>query len=112
VKRRSSLKNHPTQTDRIVGLLRERSPNWVPLTEILALQISQYAARIYQARHQWGLNIESRVETTRGKKHSWFRLVESSGPRLLAPNTSAPDVASVPDSFPEFGKLAPERYPD
>jgi len=79
---RSGLERRPTQTDRIVALLRERSPNWVPLTEILGLRISQYAARIYQARHEWGLNIENRVETVNGKKHSWFRLVEQTvGPR-------------------------------
>ena len=74
--RSSALENRPTQTARIVAMFRERSPNWVPLTDILALRISQYGARIYQARHKWGLNIENRTETIDGKKHSWFRLVE------------------------------------
>ena len=74
--RPSALENRPTQTARIVAMFRERSPNWVPLTDILALKISQYGARIYQARHEWGLKIENRTETVNGKKHSWFRLVE------------------------------------
>jgi len=74
--RPTNLENHPTQTARIVALLRERSPNWVPLPEILNLRISQYGARLYQARHEWGLNIENRIERVHGRKHSWFRLVE------------------------------------
>ena len=49
----------------------------MPLPEILSLGISQYSARIHEARHRWGLDIENRVETVKGKKHSWFRLVES-----------------------------------
>lgn len=66
----------PTQTARIVALLRERSPHWVPLPDILELRISQYSARIFQARHEWGLNIENRCENVDGVKHSWFRLIE------------------------------------
>ena len=74
--RRTTLERRPTQTARIVGLLRERRGQWVPLTDILALTISQYSARVYQARHEWGLNIENRVEIVNGQKHSFFRLVE------------------------------------
>jgi len=68
-------------------VFRERSPNWVPHPDILALKISQYGARIYQARHEWGLNIENRTEIVDGKKHSWFRLVE---PPPTAPISQAP----------------------
>jgi len=50
---------------------------WVPLPEILSLRISQYSARIHEARHKWGLKIENRTETVNGAKHSWFRLLES-----------------------------------
>jgi hypothetical protein len=107
--RRSSFESRPTQTQRIVGLLRSRSPHWVPLTEILGLRISQYAARIYQARHEWGLNIENRVETTHGEKHSWFRVVERPQTAKSEQSTSA---APRTETFPEFGSVAPERYPD
>ena len=73
----SSLESRPTQTGRIVDLLRSHKGQWVPLPEILSLGISQYSARIHEARHRWGLDIENRVETVNGKKHSWFRLLES-----------------------------------
>lgn len=66
----------PNQTARIVNLLRSRSPEWVPLPQILNLRISQYSARIHQARHQWGLPVENKTEIVGGVKRSWFRLVE------------------------------------
>jgi hypothetical protein len=106
--RRSSLESHPSQTARIVALLRSRSPNWVSLPEILQLRISQYSARIHQARHKWGLPIENRTRIVGGKKHSWFRLVEN--PRLLSALQPEYSAAVSPPSL--FGELAPERYPD
>lgn len=99
-----------TQTDRIVALLRERRPNWVSLSEILGLRISQYGARLHQARHEWGLNIENRVEIVNGEKRSSFRLIESPDLRTQAPGTPVPPLSAVSDSFPEFGQLAKERY--
>jgi len=83
--RRSALEDRPTQAARIVNLLRSRAGEWVPLPEILDLHISQYSARIFQARHEWGLRIENRVETINGQKHSWFRLIEDAAPRHLPP---------------------------
>jgi hypothetical protein len=73
---RSSLEINPSQTAKIVEFLRSRRGAWVPLPEILGLRISQYSARIFEARHKWGLNIENRTEVVNGKKHSWFRLAE------------------------------------
>jgi hypothetical protein len=95
VNRRPGLEDRPSQTARIVALLRGRSPNWVPLPEILNLRISQYNARLYQARHQWGLNIESRVEIVDGEKHSWFRLMEGSA-RSVQAATDGPAQISLP----------------
>ena len=103
--RRSNLENQPTQTARIVNLLRLRSPQWVSLPEILELRISQYSARIHQARHQWGLPIENRIEIVHGKKRSWFRLLEQATPLV-----STCPLPQGPASL--FGELAPERYPD
>jgi hypothetical protein len=101
----SNLKARPSQTACIVNLLRSRSPHWVSLPEILELRISQYSARIHQARHDWGLNIENRTQTVGGKKHSWFRLVEQGIPLVSA--------CPVPQGAASlFGELAPERYPD
>jgi hypothetical protein len=112
MRRRPGFEDRPTQTARIVALLRGRSPNWVPLPEILNLRISQYNARLYQARHQWGLNIESRVEIVGGEKHSWFRLVEVQEATHGAAQISLPLIgpAAATPSFPTFGNLAPESY--
>jgi hypothetical protein len=105
---RPNLESRPSQTARIVSLLRERSPHWVGPPEILELRISQYSARIHQARHKWGLPIENRTRIVGGKKHSWFRLVEN--PRLLSALQPEYSAAVSPPSL--FGELAPERYPD
>ena len=104
-----NLQHRASQTTRIVELLRSRSPHWVSLPEILELRISQYSARIHQARHKWGLYIENRTKVVGGKKHSWFRLVENKPAVAIcrAPENSIP---VVPPSL--FGELAPERYPD
>jgi hypothetical protein len=106
---RPGLENRPTQTERLVTLLRDRSPSWVPLAEILNLRISQYGARVYQARHEWGLNIESRVEIVEGKKHSFFRLIAR--PQAAGrPESNESAMPATAMSFPEFGRLAPESY--
>lgn len=94
---RSNLDNRTTQTSRIVNLLRSRSPEWVPLPEILNLRISQYSARIHQARHKWGLPVENRTEIVNGEKHSWFRLVEApAAESRTVPKTSAGGPCSRP----------------
>lgn len=108
--RRHAFENRPSQAARIVHLLRSRSPHWVSLPEILELRISQYSARIHQARHQWGLPIENRVENVNGKKHSWFRLIEPGmGVRLSSGAADCSPTVVLPSLF---GELAPERYPD
>lgn len=77
----SALEHRPSQTQQIVNLLRSRKGQWVSLPEILALKISQYNARIYQARHEWGLTIQNREERVNGQKHTFFRIVEeTAGP--------------------------------
>lgn len=96
---RSNLENRPSQTARIVNLLRSRSPEWVPLPEILDLKprISQFSARVWEARHRWSLPIENRMETINGEKHSWFRLVEApAAESRTVPKTSAGGPCSRP----------------
>ena len=101
--RGSRPENRPTQTARLVALLRERSPRWVPLPEILNLRISQYVARVYQARHEWGLKIESRVEIVDGEKHSWFRLIEASTAKQSIDKPITPSAESL-TPFAEEGR--------
>ena len=111
--RRATLEIRPSQTSRIVDLLRSRSPEWVPLPEILDMRprISQFSARVWEARHRWGLSIENRVENVGGEKRSWFRLIEPTQdvtrPGVLR---AYPPAALTPGSL--FDELAPERYPE
>lgn len=106
---RSIVESRPSQTARIVDLLRSRSPHWVGLPEILDMRprISQFSARVWEARHRWGLPIENKVEIVNGEKHSWFRLVEKPTGR---PSATVP-VNHVPTPpFPQFGAMAKESY--
>jgi hypothetical protein len=102
--RRAGVENRPTQTARLVELLRDRSPRWVPLPEILNLRISQYWARLYKARHEWGLKIESRVQTVDGVKYSWFRLIDTSPAAQPATEKTIPQSADPLPLFAERGR--------
>jgi hypothetical protein len=66
------LKSRYTQRDKLLQLLRDRAPDWVPLPDILRLGVAQYNARIFDLR-RLGHRIESRQEGER----SWFRLVRN-----------------------------------
>src|SRR5690348_11677392 len=72
------LEKRPSQTARLVSLLRSRSGQWVPLSEILDMspRITQFSARIWEARHEMGLEIKNKFEVKDGHKLSWFMLVE------------------------------------
>ena len=98
---RSGLEHRPNQTRRLVNFLRSRNGQWVPLPEILAMHISHYSARVWEARHRWGLNIENRTKTINGERHSWFRLVETTAlttprvPSSLIGRNKAPSTAQT-----------------
>jgi hypothetical protein len=68
------------QRKRILELLRSHDGAWVPLPEILDLQVAQYGARILELRRA-GYQIENRQEG----EHSWFRLIGFTAP-APAPN--------------------------
>ena len=99
--RKTTYERRPTQTERLVELLRRRSPAWVPLAEILETRISQYNARLFSARHELSLNIENRTERIDGVVHSWYRLVEEKSA------TTAETPTETPSLFPD---RQPVRY--
>src|SRR5215469_6477521 len=63
-----------SQAGRILRLLENGGK--VPLPAILALQISQYSARIHDLRHSFGFKIENGSDPGR-PDHTWLRLVTS-----------------------------------
>jgi hypothetical protein len=70
------VNNYGTQRDRILRLLTSRVDQWVPLPEILDLQIGQYNARILELRRA-GYNIENKkMRSQDGICRSWYCLHE------------------------------------
>src|SRR4029077_16943774 len=79
-----SNRRRPSQRERLLELLQSHGGAWVPLPEILDLQVAQYGARIFELRRA-GYQIENRQEG----EHSWFRL-------LSAPVKKAAESAAFP----------------
>lgn len=61
------------QCGRILQLLAGANGGWVPLPEILALGVAQYAARVHELRRR-GHAIENKTQWVGGVRHSWYRL--------------------------------------
>jgi len=90
-----------TQRGRILGLLIAARGSGVSLTEILALGIAQYNARIFELRR-----LDIPIQNYQEGGHDLFRLVP--GASVPAP---APSAAACQDSL--FGDLRPQgSYPD
>ncbi len=68
-------KHSRTQQQRLLRVLGNAAPNWVPLSRILRLQISKYTARIRELRLK-GYGIESMRDCT-SPAQSWYRLVRT-----------------------------------
>ena len=67
-----------TQRDKLKGLFLRNPDEWIPLTRILSLYISQFGARIKELRTPKneggeGMDIENRLEMVDGVKHSFYR---------------------------------------
>jgi Helix-turn-helix domain len=100
-----------TQQARILALLLRARGGWVPLSQILDLQISQFGSRILELRRS-GFAIENEQEIVGGHRHSRYRLLpgadraERKSPQQLTVATAG--------TFPQFGDIAPgsRGYPD
>jgi hypothetical protein len=101
------LRPRDSHRNRILDLLKTRSPAWVPAFEVAALAL-QYNTRLKELREA-GHSIENKTERCNGITRSWFRLTPQS--REPAPAPPAPrKVAPAPSLF---GDLPPQwRYPD
>lgn len=80
--------NAKTQRGEILALLVNARGEWVGLPEIMKCA-AQYNARVLELR-RLGFNIENRTETVNGERHSWFRLLPSTGGK--------PEPEAVPES--------------
>ena len=82
-----------TQRARILRLLLAADGGWVPSPQI-ADCAQQYGARVLELRRQ-GLIIENKVERIDGVRHSFFRLLKSSGDWYAAAHGSRPSSKPV-----------------
>jgi hypothetical protein len=109
------------QRDRLLGLLKSRMPNWVPLPDIIALGIANYTARIHELRCLGFRIPPPRVEVANRQRRTWYHL-ESWPPAAAAVvsqlqsqlySQTDPGVAAGQSTLFEVGDLQPEpRYPD
>lgn len=60
------------QCERVLALFREHAGEWIPLTALMNLHITQYNARITELRAM-GHRIVNRTEWREGEKHSWYK---------------------------------------
>jgi hypothetical protein len=97
-----SSPNRPRQRDRILALLKDRAPAWIPLPEILALGIAQYNARIFELR-----SLGHRIESKQDGDRSWFRLVIALASTAIPESPTIQEVTADPESL--FGELLPDR---
>jgi hypothetical protein len=106
-----SRETRANQRSKILGLLIAARGDWVSLLSIKECG-AQYNARIFELR-RLGFGIENKIRDVEGKRCSWFRLESSPerSPNIQGAVEGAPGTKQAPrDSFPEFGRLAPERY--
>jgi hypothetical protein len=85
---------------RILELLKARSPQWVPIPELVVISV-QYSARIFELRHA-GHHIENRTEWKDGVRHGFFRWLPKSKPRpeIAVPAPSKDSQAALFNSDP------------
>jgi predicted nuclease with TOPRIM domain len=67
-----------SQEDRLEEMFKARPGEWISLSEIMDMRISQYGRAIHSLRHKRLMNIENKTENQKetGVTHSWFRYVK------------------------------------
>jgi hypothetical protein len=110
-----------TQRNRLLGLLRSRVGEWVPLWQIVELRICQYGARIHALRRE-GFEIENRTKRSEqdGTLLSWYRLVPTITEKQLArlwtiagaEGVGVEEVRAIirKRGFESTRKITPEKY--
>jgi hypothetical protein len=100
-----------SQRQQILDLLRAARGGEVPSLALSRISL-QYGARVKELRELgFQIQISNRTERRAGKVNGYFRM--ESAPGEQPHSSSNPTLTrAATGSFPEFGSLAPERYPD
>jgi hypothetical protein len=92
--------------------LKADYPSWTSALQLVAISL-QYNRAIHTLRHKRGLQIENRVVTRNGIRCGEFRLVPSTTqPAKIFPTPIHRDTENLSQTFPEFGSIEAQRYPD
>jgi hypothetical protein len=99
-----------TQEQRILNLLHDAWPDWVPATALSQISL-QYSARIFSIRRKKGIQIANRTEMKGGVKHGFFRLGNAPIPSNRERRANQPEKGANSIDRPGslFGDLAPDR---
>ena len=97
------MRQRETQRERILELLKGRSPAWVPLPEILSLGIAMYTVRILELRRQ-GERIENKTERVGQERRSWYRWTPPKGQGVLQFESA---TSAMTRSRAEVARMAP-----
>src|SRR5437879_5549383 len=92
----NQLPNSKTQRSRILEVLLKARGEWVPLPEILRLNIAQYGTRVHELRGM-GFHISNRIEHRDGKALSFFRL--ETGPAATVEKPTKAEPSGQPPLF-------------
>lgn len=75
----SPVKQRQTQRQRLRELFEQREAEWIPLPEILSMNIAQFGARLKELRDIERMHIENRMEHKDGAVWSWYRYTKPKG---------------------------------
>jgi hypothetical protein len=98
-----------SQRQRILDILIAAHGQEVPSVALSRISL-QYGARVKELR-EMGFRIPNRTVRREGKVYGFFRLESGTGREPASPMQTT-FVRPETGSFPEFGILAPMRYPD
>jgi len=104
------LPDRKTHRGRILGRLQEANGAEVPAPELARIGGLQFQTRIYELRHDYGLQIGNRTERDdSGQVHSFYRLVTNPAPTIVR----KPRLHPEPKVESLFGDLQPtQRHRD
>jgi len=95
-KQLTSQETRVNQRVPLLGVLKARSPDWVPIREVVAIAAFRYGTLIIELRR-----LGHRIEHDPGRA---FRLT-------ARPAVTAESVASCSESSPESDQLSPDSAP-
>lgn len=77
------VKSRQTQRQRLRELFEQREGEWIPLPEILSMNIAQFRAQLKELRDIERMHIENKMEHEEGTVRSWYRYLKPKTQKTL-----------------------------